>query len=275
MVVRVWDVLVMTPVRSFGELLQQALQETDLYRVTLVHDEQGLLSALRDQEFPVLVLDLDLEPDTAALLDTVDGANPHAGLIVLRNQAGDSSDLPTGSRVTRLLSDRFYLPDLLDALQAVTKKLDAGLFPIPLPRLDQGSMADGTLSSLPIWMESPDQIAQRLSRISFNDPVQAAIILSDGQLWAFAGQLPRTAGDELAQILHFLWTPHPSSDLARFIHLDSTGEEYLLYATGLGGEAVLGLTLADETPFSTTRIQTREVVNRLAAWQEDTQETSP
>jgi hypothetical protein len=275
MVVRVWDVLVMTPVRSFGELLQQALQETDLYRVTLVHDEHGLLTALRDQTFPVLVLDLDLEPDAAALLSVVNDANPHAGLVVLRNQAGGGSDLPPGCRVTRLLADRFYLPDLLEALLAVTQELDASQFPVPVSKLGPVSMADGTLSSLPTWMENPDQIARRLSRISFNDPVQAAIILSEGQLWAFAGRLPRTAGDELAQILHFIWTPQSCSDLATFIHLDSTGEEYLLYATGLGGQAVLGLTLADETPFSTIRSQTREVVNRLAAWQGDAQETVP
>lgn len=275
MVVRVWDVLVMTPVRSFGELLQQALQETDLYRVALVHDEQGLLSTLRGQEFPLLVLDLDLEPDASALLRAVEDANPPVGLIVLRNKDGGSSNLSLGCQVTRLLADRFYLPDLLDALQAVTNELDAGLLPAPISRSDQVSMPVGTLSSSPTWMESPEQAAQRLSRIPFSDPVQAAIILSNGQLWAFSGQLPQTAGDELAQILRYFWTPQSSSDLALFIHLDSTGEEYLLYATGLGGEAVLGLTLADETPFSTTRSQTRELVNRLNAWQEGAQETTP
>lgn len=274
MVVRVWDVLVMTPVRSFGELLQQALQETDLYRVTLVHEKQGLLSVLRGKSFPVLVLDMDLEPDAGALLEAVDEASPQASLIVLRNKDGGGRELPPGCRVTRLLANRFYLPDLLEALQAVSEELDAGPFTVPVSKSGRVSMPAGNHSLLPTWMENPEQAALLLSRIPFNDPVQAAIILSNGQLWAFAGRLPHTAGDELAQILHIFWTPQSSSDLARYIHLDSTGEEHLLYATGLGGEAVLGLTLADETPFSTIRIQTRELVDRLAAWQEGAQETT-
>jgi hypothetical protein len=72
-----------------------------------------------------------------------------------------------------------------------------------------------------------------------------------------------TAGDELAKILGFLGVPQGSGDLARYIHLDATGKEHLLYATGLGDEIVLGLALADETPFSTSRMRTKELVKHL------------
>ncbi len=264
MVVSLWDVVVMTPVRSFGELLQQALQETDLYRVTLVFDDQGLLSTLNDKNFSVVVLDMDLETDPGGLLRAVDEASSGAGLVVLRNKAGGVSDLPPGFRVNCLLADRFYLPDLLEALQAITSELDVSTMSVPDRSINQVPTPSTNHASGPTWMESPEQTARRLSTIPFQDPVQAAIILSNGQLWAYAGHLPQTAGEELAHILRYFWTPESNSDLARFIHLDATGKEYLLYATGLGGKAVLGLTLADETPFSTIRVQTREMVKQLA-----------
>jgi hypothetical protein len=262
MVVSVLDILVMTPVRSFGELLQQALQETDLYRVTLVPDKPGVLSALRSETIPVVVLDLDLDSEPADLLAAVDEINPNAALIVLRNKTEGWVGLPSECRVARLLEGSFYLPDLFEALESVSADLDLSA-PTVVPGLH--SPAPPPVGSpAPAWLQSPEQSANRLSAVPLGDSVQAAIIMSQGQLQDFAGgDLPMIVGEELAQILHNYWVPEGSRDLARYIHLDATGREHLLYATRLGADSVLGLILPDDTLFSKTRLQAKELCQRL------------
>ena len=54
------SILIMTQVRSFGQFIQQALDDTDLYSVTLVHNKAHLMDQVRTGVFPVVVLDLDL-----------------------------------------------------------------------------------------------------------------------------------------------------------------------------------------------------------------------
>jgi REP element-mobilizing transposase RayT len=92
------------------------------------------------------------------------------------------------------------------------------------------------------------------------------MIIREGELWAYAGQLSQPVAQELALCVNNYWNPEASSDLARYTNLDSSqcldGEqgEYMLYATGLGKGIILALAFETETPFSQIRTQ----VNGLA-----------
>jgi hypothetical protein len=93
---------------------------------------------------------------------------------------------------------------------------------------------------------------------------QAALIVCQGRLWAYAGELPQPAAQELAEAVADCWDRNGESDLARFVHLDSDNGEYMLYATALGGGMVLALVFGVETPFSKIRSQAGHLARLLA-----------
>lgn len=269
MVVDLVNVLVMTPVRSFGELLQQALQETDLYRVTLVQGKQQLLASLHNDPFPVVVLDLDLEPDPAFWLRAVDETAPDARLIVLRNRANSGSEFSDDCRVTKLLGNAFYLPDLFQALDEITADVRTGMAvqSTSSPEIALNTRPNGSGKyaehAIPTWLRGGKETVFDLSKFLVGDQVQAAVVLSKNRLLAYGGHLPEPAGEELARFSSYDWIPQSSTDLARYIHLDVTGEEHLLYTTALEGETILGLAFKEDIPFSTIRAHVKELVSHL------------
>jgi REP element-mobilizing transposase RayT len=83
-------------------------------------------------------------------------------------------------------------------------------------------------------------------------------------LWAYAGQLSQGAAKELAVAVTRHWDGQKGSDLLRFVRLEATKAEHMLYATRLADDVVLALVFDAETPFSTIRSQAGQLVNRLS-----------
>ena len=61
------------------------------------------------------------------------------------------------------------------------------------------------------------------------------------------------------------WDGQKGSDLLRFVRLEATKAEHMLYATRLADDVVLALVFDAETPFSTIRTQAGQLVNRLSS----------
>jgi REP element-mobilizing transposase RayT len=93
---------------------------------------------------------------------------------------------------------------------------------------------------------------------------QAALITRGDSLWAYAGQLSQGAAKELAMTVTRHWDGQKGSDLLRFVRLEATKAEHMLYATRLADDVVLALVFDAETPFSTIRTQAGQLVNRLS-----------
>jgi REP element-mobilizing transposase RayT len=128
------------------------------------------------------------------------------------------------------------------------------------------------------WIDDVNKAAQHLARLSLSSASQAALILRDKQLWAYAGQLPQEALEELAGVVLHYWErdngvsledpDHSVSDLARFVRLKQTGLEYMLYATSLGMGMVLSLVYDSETPFHKIRTQANQLARALTSGSE-------
>jgi hypothetical protein len=112
--------------------------------------------------------------------------------------------------------------------------------------------------------------------LSLESSAQAALIVKDGSLWAYAGQLSQPAAQELAVTAANYWAQEremppaalkeiTKSDMARFIRLGSTGGEYMVYATSLGGGLILTLAFDAETPFSKIRSQASHLARALSS----------
>jgi REP element-mobilizing transposase RayT len=148
----------------------------------------------------------------------------------------------------------YFLPDVLNMLNNSPSQFSK----TPShPEVETGN------SGLP-WLQDVTRAAQHLTRLTLESSAQAALITRGDSLWAYAGQLSQGAAKELAVAVTRHWDGQKGSDLLRFVRLEATKAEHMLYATRLADEVVLALVFDAETPFSTIRSQAGQLVNRLA-----------
>jgi len=128
----------------------------------------------------------------------------------------------------------------------------------------QASQPDpGTEKELP-WLLDVNRAVQILTGLSLGFSAQAALIMRNDVLWAYAGQLPQEAAKELGQAVNRYWDESSQADLVRFIRLEATAAEHKMYATHLTNGMVLSLVFEPETPFSTIRTQAGQLVRSLS-----------
>jgi len=152
----------------------------------------------------------------------------------------------------------YYLPEVLNMLNDnfTPQSKSTG---IPAPR-QEIQMSDPALP----WLGDATKAAQHLTRLTLESSAQAALITRGDNLWAYAGQLSQGAAKELAVTVTRHWDGQKGSDLLRFVRLEATKAEHMLYATRLADDVVLALVFDAETPFSTIRTQAGQLVNRLS-----------
>ena len=260
----------MTPIRSFGELLQQALQETGNFKATLVHSSEDAIQKMNASKFPVAVLDFDVDPNPSQLVFALRSVNSDIRIVAIKYEAEGQASIAEELSLEACLDSPFYLPDLLDAMRDVLVSLGGPAFQhdedmhVPFPSSVVQKKTSVPSNDVPEWLQDVSRAAQHLTRLSLETAAQAALITRGDQLWAYAGELPQMAAEELARTVGHYWSRDGGSDLARFIRLEMTGGEFMLYATGLGGDYVLALAFKTEMPFSEIRAQAGGLARRLA-----------
>jgi len=113
-------------------------------------------------------------------------------------------------------------------------------------------------------LQDVTKAAQHLTRLTLESSAQAALITQGGNLWAYAGQLSQDAARELAVTVTRHWDGQKGSDLLRFVRLEATKAEHMLYATRLADDVILALVFDAETPFSTIRSQAGRLADSLS-----------
>ncbi len=269
------SILIATPSAGFGELILQVLQEAGGYSLSLATSGAEAIDQAAKNSPELCILDTELgdlpvdevvqrlrqhDPQVRLLFIPPDGEGAEADLSRLQ---------PDG-----LLSKPFYLPDLISTVEGMSYKPDPqpvaqqGLHTRPLEpqRPRPRSRTKPNLPPPPEWLQDVSLAAQHLTRLSLESSSQAALITrGDENIWAYAGELPQPAAEELARVVSRHWTDGGGSDLARFARLQATGGEYMLYATGLGGDFVLALVFDAAMPFSKIRSQANKLARALAS----------
>jgi REP element-mobilizing transposase RayT len=105
------------------------------------------------------------------------------------------------------------------------------------------------------WLSDVNTAAQHLTRLTLESSSQAALIVRDNEVWAYAGELAQSAAQEVAAAMSRNWDSEADGDLLRFARLEATRAEHILYATRLAPGMLLGLVFDAETPFGTIRSQ--------------------
>ena len=242
------DVLVVTPSSSLGEIIRRSLEETAIYRVHIVTNKSSAVVRADAIGVPLVLIDMaigeEMVNETGNALRTIrQGIN-----IVVLCDEGATVPLFDGLRPWILVRKPFKMANFMNAISQ------------PQPT----SAAQKVDTATP-WLNDVTKAAQHLTRITLGSSAQAALITRKNDLWAYAGGLSQNAAREVAQTVTRNWDGQKGSDLLRFIRLESTKAEHMLYATRLTTDTVLALVFEAETPFSTIRGQANQLVNDFGA----------
>ncbi|MGD8403543.1 MAG: transposase [Anaerolineales bacterium] len=267
------DLLVVTPQASFGELIRQSLSETGSFRVNIANEKSTAVLAAEVGNYSLALLDTELgEKNVLEIGRSLRSINPDLDLVILSD-----GELPPSMDAIRpwvLLRKPFYLPDFIQLVRAVPvipdQLLDA--FEENEEKITPGSkekMEEPTPQNDPQtldipWLNDVSKAAQHLTRLTLESSAQAALITREKELWAYAGQLSQNAANELAGTVSRHWDGQKGNDLLRFVRLESTKAEHMLYATSMSTEVILALVFDAETPFSTIRSQANSLARSLA-----------
>jgi REP element-mobilizing transposase RayT/ActR/RegA family two-component response regulator len=263
------NLLVISAQTSFGESISQSLSNTGSFRVHVVKGKADAILTVEREVCTLALLDMDL--GESAILEigrSLRSMNPDLDLVIL----ADEEIPPTMDAIRPWVSLRkpFYLPDFVQLMRAIP-----GVPDHILNALEENIMVDSKeekkspsqenleMSDIP-WLHDVSKAAQHLTRLTLESSAQAALITREKELWAYAGQLSQNAANELASTVSRHWDGQKGNDLLRFVRLESTKAEHMLYATSMTDNVILALVFDAETPFSTIRSQANALAQSLA-----------
>ncbi len=254
-------ILVATSDAAFGELLRTGLEESGKYGVTLVRSGGEVLSLSSTRAFDLAILDAELnDRPFVPLAQGLMNACPRMKVMVVPPENNLRHARLTGLRPHGYILSPFFLPDLLEGVETI---LATGENLLAEPLLVQTALGADGLN----WAEDPLRAAQVLARLLAQVDASAALIGFEGKLWAFAGQIPEAAAQEIARALGEWRQDGARLDLARYARLHSTGGEHLIYTTALLDQLALALVYTRRAPLTRARAQAahlREQLSRLA-----------
>jgi len=263
------NLLVVSAQTSFGESIRQSLSNSDLFRVHVAKGKADAISAAEKEACTLGLLDMKLgESVVLEIGHSLRSMNPDLDLVILADE-----EIPPTMDAIRpwvLLRKPFYLPDFVQLMRVIpgvpNHLLDALEEDIMVDRKEEKISSSQESSEMPEipWLHDVSKAAQHLTRLTLESSAQAALITREKELWAYAGQLSQNAANELASTVSRHWDGQKGNDLLRFVRLESTKAEHMLYATSMTDNVILALVFDAETPFSTIRSQANALAQSLA-----------
>jgi len=250
------NLLLVTADMNFARVLLQGLEQEG-HRVHVVKGKGEAVVRADQENCSLAFLDLDLgEKAVADIGGSLRMLNPSLRLVLFSDE--DTPPALDQLRPWSLLRKPCFLPDIITMLNENSTPLSK---PVSTPM--RHSSAQTRDPALP-WLQDVTKAAQHLTRLTLESSAQAALITRGDQLWAYAGQLSQNAAKELAVTVTRHWDGQKGSDLLRFVRLEATKAEHMLYATRLADDVVLALVFDAETPFSTIRSQAGRLADSLS-----------
>ena len=249
------SLLIVSADTKFAQVLLHGLEQEG-YRVQITRGKGETVVRADEENSSLAFLDMDL--GYRAVLETGQALrmlNPDIRLVVFSREG--TTPMLDEIQPWTFSPKPYFLPDVLNMLN--NNSTPPSQFSTTPPHRE----VQTTNAALP-WLQDVTRAAQHLTRLTLESSAQAALITRGDSLWAYAGQLSQGAAKELAVAVTRHWDGQKGSDLLRFVRLEATKAEHMLYATRLADDVVLALVFDAETPFSTIRSQAGQLVNRLS-----------
>ena len=255
------SLLLVTAETAFANLLHHGLEQEG-YRVHIVKGKGEAVVRADETNSSLAFLDMDL--GYRAVLDigrALRMLNPNIKFIVFsRDNTPPALD---EIRPWKHSPKPYFLPDLLNMLNNKSTPISKPATSTPSNAASSQRDVQVNIPALP-WLQDVTKAAQHLTRLTLESSAQAALITRGDNLWAYAGQLSQGAAKELAVTVTRHWDGQKGSDLLRFVRLEATKAEHMLYATRIADDVVLALVFDAETPFSTIRSQAGQLAHSLS-----------
>jgi REP element-mobilizing transposase RayT len=259
------SLLIVSADTKFAQVLLHGLEQ-ESYRVQITRGKGETVVRADEENSSLAFLDMDL--GYRAVLETGQALrmlNPDIRLVVFSREG--TTPVLDELQPWLFSPKPYFLPDILNMLNNNSTP------PSQFSHTPQNREVQTSNPTLP-WLQDVTRAAQHLTRLTLESSAQAALITRGDSLWAYAGQLSQGAAKELAVAVTRHWDGQKGSDLLRFVRLEATKAEHMLYATRLADDVVLALVFDAETPFSTIRSQAGQLVNRLSTQTPDVAEPS-
>src|SRR6185503_13004736 len=249
------SLLIVSADTKFSQVLLHGLEQEG-YRVQITKGKGETVARADEENSSLAFLDMDL--GYRAVLEIGQALrmlNPDIRLVVFSRE----EVRPTLDELHPwMLSPKpYFLPDVLNMLNNNSNP------PSQFSNTPPQREVQTSNPALP-WLQDVTKAAQHLTRLTLESSAQAALITRGDNLWAYAGQLSQGAAKELAVTVTRHWDGQQGSDLLRFVRLEATKAEHMLYATRIADDVVLALVFDAETPFSTIRTQAGQLAHSLS-----------
>ena len=255
------SLLLVSADNSFANVLLYGLEQEG-YRVQIVKGKGEAVVRADEANCSLAFLDMDL--GVRAVLDigkALRMLNPAMRFIIFSRE--DTPHELDEIRPWMLSPKPYFLPDVLNMLNNKSTPISQPIRPIQSNASVPTNQVQMSNPALP-WLQDVTKAAQHLTRLTLESSAQAALITRGDNLWAYAGQLSQGAAKELAVTVTRHWDGQKGSDLLRFVRLEATKAEHMLYATRIAEDVVLALVFDAETPFSTIRTQAGQLAQSLS-----------
>src|SRR4026209_2675881 len=248
------SLLIVSADTKFAQVLLHGLEQEG-YRVQITTGKGESVVRADEENSSLAFLDMDL--GYRAVLEIGQALrmlNPDIRLIIF---SGEGTPPTLDELRPWMFSPKpYFLPDVLNMLNNNS----------PAVKFSNSQTPAGVQTSnsaLP-WLTDVTKAAQHLTRLTLESSAQAALITRGDNLGAYAGGLSTSAAKELAVTVTRHWDGQKGSDLLRFVRLEATKAEHMLYATRIADDVVLALVFDAETPFSTIRSQAGQLAHSLS-----------
>ena len=255
--------LIVTPLASFGVSIRDGL-DPSRFDAFYCSDFSEAVQYVRQNKCPTVLLDTELEDVELSVMDigfALRQIKPDIQfvLVMRAGQELDTASLSPAATIVKPIS----LPELSRLLERLAE-------PVSNNEPMDASMPESKSPARPIdeysrllWLTDVSKAAQQLTQLTLESSAQAAFITRQNELWAYAGQLSREAAQELTDSIQRYWDSEGESDLLRFVRLQATEAQHMLYVRKLSENMTLALVFDAETPFSTIRSQAGKLVKNL------------
>jgi REP element-mobilizing transposase RayT/DNA-binding response OmpR family regulator len=255
--------LIVTPQASFGVFIRDGL-DPSRFDAFFTSDFSDAIHYVHENNCPTVLLDTELEDVELSVMDigfALRQIKPDIQFVVVvrAGQDVDTASLSPVATITKPIE----LPDLSRLLErlavpdSIQESMDTSMSELKIPErpIDESSRL--------MWLTDVSKAAQQLTQLTLESSAQAAFITRQNELWAYAGQLSREAAQELTDSIQRYWDTEGESDLLRFVRLQATEAQHMLYVRKLSENMTLALVFDAETPFSTIRSQAGKLVKNL------------
>lgn len=249
------NLIVVTQTASVGDMLRNMLEQTGNYKVHVVRSKSEAVVRADEESCKLVFLDMQLgETNIIDIGQALRTIKPEISIFIL---CGDETPPALDAiRPWSLVRKPFHLTEVI---KMMNKPQDNKYTP----------------TTEYAWLGDAAKAAQHLTRITLESSAQAALITRQNELWAYAGGLSQNAAKEIALTVSRNWDSTKGSDLLRFVRLESTRAEHMLYATFLAENIILALVFDAETPFSTIRSQANQLMSSFETKSEQKPPAAP